>query len=130
MVPHDSSRMNIVTTATSLARLLWWYGEDGLWPAALKLRADDMALLPPKFARLYLNPDLVEAIWHNAPLKSAYYLIPAIELLEGTERPAALRRRRPKSTMPKALVEYDGWTDLALKQVPNLLDGNRRDEFR
>jgi len=127
MVERDSSQMNIVTTSKSLARLLWWYGEDELWRSALELSAQQVADLSPQFARLYLNPDQIERVWQNAPSKSAYFLVPMIELFEGEPRPAALRRRRPQSKMPISLVEHGGWTDPMLHEVADILQSRRQE---
>ena len=126
MTERDSSRLDMVTTSKSLARLLWLYGEDGLWGRALELSAQQCADLAPQFARLYMNSDQIELMWKNAPSRSAYFLIPMFELFEGKPRPAKLRRRRSESKMPNPLAEYDGWIDPMLAEVAEILHERRR----
>jgi hypothetical protein len=36
---------HVITSPLSLARLLWWYGEDDLWPRALDLTPEAVAHL-------------------------------------------------------------------------------------
>lgn len=103
--------VRILMSAKSLARELWSYGEDDLWPQALVLDAATLAQLSAEFGRLRTDPEAVARIWRDAP-DEAYLLIPAIERLEGRRRPAARARRRPRTTMPAILrAESDDPTD-------------------
>ena len=94
--------MRVLTSAKSLARELWSYGEDDLWPQALVLDPATLAGMSAEFGRLRTDAEAVARIWPEAP-DEAYLLIPAIERLEGKRRPAARSRRRPRTTMPAIL---------------------------
>ncbi|MFL6162439.1 MAG: hypothetical protein ACJ74U_09430 [Jatrophihabitantaceae bacterium] len=89
-------------SAKSLARELWSYGEDDLWPQALVLEPETLAELSAEFGRLRTDPEAVARIWPDAP-DEGFLLIPAIQRLEGRRRPAARARRRPRTTMPAIL---------------------------
>jgi hypothetical protein len=112
----------VITSPLSLARLLWWYGEDELWPLARALEPIVVADLADEFGRLYSNPAAVAKIWPDAP-RDAHLLLPVIELLEGRPRPAARRRRRPKKHLPPELdVPTDErWADPGLAEVSRIL---------
>ncbi|HEU5271485.1 MAG TPA: hypothetical protein VFU36_16275, partial [Jatrophihabitans sp.] len=90
-------------SAKSLARELWCYGEDDLWPQALVLEPETLAELSAEFGRLRTDADAVARVWPDAPDEAAFLLIPAIERLEGRRRPAARSRRRPRTAMPAIL---------------------------
>src|SRR6185312_4634044 len=94
--------VRVLMSAKSLARELWCYGEDDLWPQALVLEPETLAELSAEFGRLHTDADAVARIWRDAP-DEAYVLIPAIERLEGKRRPAARSRRRPRTAMPAIL---------------------------
>ena len=115
--------MFVRTSPLSLARLLWWYGEDELWPRALGLSPLVVADLAPEFGRLRSDRTAVEQIWPSAP-RDAPLLIPVIELLEGRARPAARSRRRPANQMPEVLVvdEAGRWNDPSFAEVNRILD--------
>jgi hypothetical protein len=117
----------VVTSPLSLARLLWWYGEDELWPRALSLAPLVVADLAPEFGRLGADRPSVESIWPKAP-RDAPLLIPIIEYLEGRPRPAARSRRRQTKAMPPALAvdEAARWDDPGLHEVARILDERRR----
>lgn len=95
--------VRVVTSAKSLARELWAFGEDELWPQALVLAPDAIAGLSAEFGRLRTDPEAVHRIWSDAP-DEAFLLIPVIEMLDGRRRPAVRSRRRPRSAMPDILV--------------------------
>lgn len=113
----------VVTSPLSLARVLWWYGEDELWPAALELSPVDVADLAPRFAQLLSDPALVESLWPGAPTLDAHLVLGTIEHLEGRARPAARRHRRG-GPMPEVLdlSEEERWRDFALAAVLHLVD--------
>lgn len=98
--------VRVVTSAKSLARDLWAFGEDDLWPEALVLAPESIAALSAEFGRLRTDPTAVARVWPEAP-EEAFLLIPVIELLAGRRRPAARSRRRPRSAMP-AILGTDG----------------------
>lgn len=115
--------MYVTTSPLSLARMLWWYGEDELWPRALELAPARVAGLAKEFGRLYLDDAKVERLWPQAP-KHAYLLLPVIRLLEGKPRPAARSRRRPEKNMPEVLRadEEARWNDPGFQEVKRLVD--------
>lgn len=112
----------VVTSALSLARLLWWYGEDELWPKARALEPIQVADLADEFGRLRDDPAKVARVWPDAP-RDAYLVLPVIELLEGRARPAARRRKRPRKLMPAelALSKDERWADPGLAEVSRIL---------
>lgn len=111
------------TSPLSLARVLWWYGEDDLWPRALNLPPLAVADLAAEFGRLASDPSAVERLWPSAP-RDAFLLIPVIALLERRPRPAARSRRRPSKQLPEVLdVDQAGlWSDPGLAAVSRNLD--------
>ena len=112
----------VVTSPLSLARLLWWYGEDDLWPAAQGLPPAAVAELAPRFAELRAEPEVVELLWPGAPLKDAHLVIGTIEHLEGRPRPA-VRRHRRGGPMPDVLdrTDDDRWHDPDFAEVFRLV---------
>ena len=112
----------VITSPLSLARELWWYGEDGLWGAALGLAPAVVADLAPRFAELRCAPEVVELLWAGAPLADAHLVLGTIEHLEGRPRPAARRHRRG-GPMPDELDrgETERWHDPALAEVFRLV---------
>lgn len=112
----------VITSPLSLARLLWWYGEDDLWPAALGLSPAAVADLAPRFAELRAAPQIVELIWAGAPRADAHLVLGTIEYLEGCPRPA-VRRHRRGGPMPVELdLDEDvRWQDPALAEVFRLV---------
>lgn len=115
--------MLVRTSPLSLARLLWWYGEDELWPRALKLPPVVVADLASAFGELAADESLVERLWPSAP-RDAPVLLPVIGYLEGRPRPAARSRRRAAKNMPDILdVDQEGrWADPGFAEVNRILD--------
>lgn len=112
----------VITSPLSLARVLWWYGEDDLWGAALALAPATVADLSPRFAQLRAAPEVMELLWPGAPLADAHLVLGVIEHLEGRPRPAARRHRRG-GTMPGVLDlgDRERWHDPDLAQVLRLV---------
>jgi hypothetical protein len=112
----------VITSPLSLARLLWWYGEDDLWPRSLSLSPEAVARLSRRFAQVRRDTEGAE-VWSHARA-DACLLLPVIELLEGAARPAARRHRRPDEAMPQVLdVELEKrWRDPVLEEVARLVD--------
>ena len=100
MVP--STVKYVITSPLSLARVLWWYGEDDLWAPALGLAPAVVADLAPRFAELRAAPEVMELMWSGAPLADAHLVLGTIEHLEGRPRPA-VRRHRRGGPMPDVL---------------------------
>lgn len=113
----------IITSPLSLARVLWWYGEDSLWPRALELDPRVVADLAEEFAHLMNHPEQTARLWPSAP-RDAYLLLPTIGSLEGRPRPAGRRHRRPASLMPEVLAveEEQRWEDPQLLLVARMVD--------
>ena len=120
----DLSRVKyVITSPLSLGRVLWWYGEDELWPTALELSPAKVADLAPRFAELHAAPEVVELLWPGAPIADAHLVLVAIEHLEGRARPAARRHRRGGPLPPVLDVAEDlRWRDPALVEVLRLVD--------
>ena len=112
----------VITSPLSLARVLWWYGEDDLWPAALALAPAVVADLAPRFAELRAAPEIVELLWSGAPVADAHLVLGTIEHLEGRRRPA-VRRHRRGGPMPDVLDlgEDERWHDPGLAEVFRLI---------
>jgi hypothetical protein len=108
----------VITSPLSLARVLWWYGEDGRWPAALELTPGVVADLAPRFAELRAAPEVMELLWPGAPLADAHLVLGVLEHLEGRPRPA-VRRHRRGGPLPAVLdLDEDArWRDPALADV-------------
>ena len=113
----------VVTSPLSLARVSWWYGEDGIWPKALELLPSVVAGLAPRFGELLSEPDLVRDVWAEAPRHDAHLLLGTIEHFEGRLR-AGARRHRRTGVMPAELdrTEEARWADPALAAVLMLVD--------
>ena len=112
----------VITSPLSLARVLWWYGEDDLWPAALGLAPAVVADLAARFAELRAAPENMELMWSGAPLADAHLVLGTLEHLEGHPRPA-MRRHRRGGPMPDVidLGEDERWQDAALVEVFRLV---------
>ncbi len=112
----------VITSPLSLARILWWYGEDDLWPAALELAPSAVAQLASRFAELRAAPEQVELLWPGAPHTDAHLVVGTIEHLEGRPRPGARRHRRG-GPVPEVLDrdEDERWHDPALAEVFRLV---------
>ena len=114
---HPSTVKYVITSPLSLARVLWWYGEDELWTTALELAPATVADLAPRFAELRAAPTMVELLWPGAPLADAHLVLGIIEHFEGHPRPA-VRRHRRGGPIPDALdlSEDERWRDPASRR--------------
>jgi len=113
----------VVTSALSLARVTWWYGEDEIWPKALAFSPWDVAELAPRLAELLTRPELVADVWPDAPPYDAHLVVGTIEHVEGRPRAAARRHRRSgPMPAPMDLSEDVRWSDPSLAEVLHLLD--------
>src|SRR6476661_8314801 len=75
----------VTTSPLSLARLLWFYGEDSLWERALAPSPRAVADLAPLFGELRLDGARLHLLRPDGP-RDSYLLLPVIELLEGVAR--------------------------------------------
>lgn len=93
----------ITTSALSLARELWRYGEAELAQRALELPPPEVADVGIRAAEMADARD-PEQLWPSGPGFSKGALVLAvIELLEGAPRPPRLSRRRPEGQLPEEL---------------------------
>lgn len=124
MARVDLSRVKyVITSPLSLGRVLWWYGEDELWPTATKLMPSEVAGLARRFAELHAAPEVMELLWPGAPTRDAHLVLGTIEHLEGRARPAARRHRRGGPLPPVLDVSEElRWRDPALVEVLRLVD--------
>jgi hypothetical protein len=112
----------VITSPLSLARIMWWYGEDRLAILALDLEPAVVADLAPRLAELRSAPWVLELLWPGAPPADAHLVLGTIEHFEGSPRPAARRHRRG-GPMPSHLdvSEDERWHDPALAEVFRLV---------
>ena len=113
----------VITSPLSLARIMWWYGEDGLWTAALLLEPAVVADLAPRLAELRAAPEVLDLLWPGAPLADAHLVLGAIEHLEGRPRPG---RRAGIDAVDRCLDRLDvsepeRWRDPVLAEVFRLV---------
>ena len=101
-------RLTILTSSMSLARLLWRYGEDGLWRDALELSPERVASVGAHAGELALEQP---GMGTDGALTAA-----AIECLEGAVRRPTRTCRRPEKDMPQELAASEGdlWSDLGV----------------
>ena len=83
----------VITSPLSLARIMWWYGEDGLGPQRPP-RAGRGGRPRAAPGRAPCRSRGAQLPWPGAPLADAHLVLGAIEHLEGRPRPAARRHRR------------------------------------
>ena len=78
----DLSRVKyLITSPSSLGRVMWWYGEDELWPAARELSAPEVTDLASRVAELLAAPQVVELLWPGAPIADAHLVLGTFEHL-------------------------------------------------
>jgi hypothetical protein len=95
------SRAFLITSALSIARELWRYGEPELAERAMALTPDEVLDLGVRMMRMYGSGE-GERLWPGGPKDKAFVLA-AIEKLEGAARPARRRIRRPESHLPREM---------------------------
>jgi hypothetical protein len=52
----------VITSPLSLARIMWWYGEDELWTPALLLEPAAVADMAPRLAELRAAPEAARPV--------------------------------------------------------------------
>ncbi|WIB65758.1 hypothetical protein [Curtobacterium sp. MCBD17_040] len=101
----------------SVARFLWWYGEDALVQPLLDLPAETIADLGDRAGELMLAETL-DRLWPGVRHTSgAWMVLAAIEHFEGALRPGVRTRRRPTKAMPEHLVRTEAELWAALQPV-------------
>jgi len=105
----------IVTTALSIARELWRYGEPDLADRAFRLSPTEVLQAGRRMGKIEMSGAGAE-IWPNGPRNRAY-LLGAIAMLEGTARPCVRRRRLPEHSLPAHLVATEEQRWAALGEV-------------
>lgn len=107
----------IRTTSLSLARSLWFYGEDDLWPRARTLPTPQLLEVGAHAGTLY-TPQNEQRLGIRLTASLAMVLA-AIELWEGQPRLPARTRRRPENQMPAELraTKDQLWSDPQLRET-------------
>ncbi len=117
----------IVTSALSLARQLWRYGEPALAERALALSPEDIAKIGDRSGMLVLSGD-ADRLWPDGPQDKAAVLA-VTERLDGAARPPRRSRRLPEDRLPRHLqaTEAERWqaTTEVAHTVDRLTHGGR-----
>jgi hypothetical protein len=79
----------VETDRWTIAEELWSFGEDSLYPVALRLSDEDMVRLWLRAGRLLVT--------ERARSSGEAAAIAAVAVIEGKERPLARKRRRPQA---------------------------------
>lgn len=117
--PQDQ-RLVVVTSALSLARQLWRYGEPALAEQAHGLSAEDVADIGYRSGTLVLSGE-ADRLWPGGPRAKAAVLA-AIERLEGAPRPPRRARRLPEDRLPPHLQATEAERSLATTEVAGAVD--------
>lgn len=118
-------KFTIVTSAASLARQLWRYGESELSRRALELSPADVADVGIRAAEM-ADASEPERLWSSGPgFAKGALMLAVIELLEDTARPPQRNRRLPEKQLPASLqfTEAERWE--ASKPVRAEVDSRR-----
>jgi hypothetical protein len=113
----------VVTSALSLARQLWRYGEPALAEQALALSPDEVATIGHRSGSLVLSGD-ADRLWPDGPADKAAVLA-VTERLEGAPRRPRRARRLPEERLPAHLqaTEAERWQ--ATTEVAEAVDRRR-----
>lgn len=117
--PQDQPLV-VVTSALSLARQLWRYGEPALAKRALALSPENVASIGFRSGRLVLSGD-ADRLWPDGPRDKAVVLA-VIEWLEGAPRPSGRARRLPEKRLPSHLQASDAERWQATAEVARAVD--------
>jgi hypothetical protein len=110
----------IVTSALSLARQLWRYGEPSLADRALELSPEDVAKLGHRSGTLVRSGD-ADRSWPDGPADKAI-LLAVTELLEGAPRRTRRGRRLPEHSLPTHLQSTEADRRQAATEVGRAVD--------
>lgn len=102
-------RMHLITSALSIARELWRYGEPDLAERALALDVDAVLRVGRRTIAL-IRSGRAAAVWPGVPGNGAF-VVAAIEELEGEPRAPTRKRRLPERKLPPHLqaTEEERW---------------------
>jgi hypothetical protein len=110
----------IPTSRLGLARALWCFGEDDLWPRVLALPLPVLADIC-RLAGQMSNPD-TERQWGHRITKSSALALAAIAVLVGKSRYPARREARDRKHLPSRLRGADlNRENAELAQIRSLL---------
>jgi hypothetical protein len=118
-------RFIIVTSAVSLARELWRYGESDLSRRACELSPAEVADVGVRAAEM-ADAGEPERVWPAGPgFAKGALVLAVVEMLDGTARPPQRNRRLPEQRLPASLqlTEAERWE--ANKPVRAELDSRR-----
>lgn len=87
----------VTTSALSIARELWRYGEPEAAERAFLLTPEAVADIGERMGELRMGD--TESLWPGGP-KDAYYMLAALELIAGRARPCRRNRRLPEKSLP------------------------------
>jgi hypothetical protein len=123
-VSHWGTRAFLVTSALSVARELWRYGEPELAMRALALPPDDIVELGVRCMQLRESGD-DDRVWPGGPKDKAFVLA-AIQWLEGAARPTIRRNRLPERLLPAELQATEMERFEATVPVTDAIDARNR----
>jgi hypothetical protein len=93
--------VQLITSALSIARELWRYGEPDLAGRALRLSADEVLAIGRRTWAMHESGE-ADRLWPAGP-KDKAFLLASIEGIEGAPRPTARSRRLPERRLPPEL---------------------------
>jgi hypothetical protein len=99
------------TSQLTLARELWRFGEDDVWPTILTLNVAEMVDLNERASDIYARQPVADMRLIQA------HIWAAIERVHGVGRLPVRARRRAKSKMPADLLATEGELWDALRPV-------------
>ena len=113
--------LKIVTSALSLARELWRYGEAPLAGRARKLKPKDLIELGERAGEIQASGE-GDQLWPDGPRADKALLLAATELLEGKARPTQRTRRLPVGKLPAQLQAteqelYDAASEVSMEEL-------------
>lgn len=113
-------QMQVITSALSLARELWRYGEPELADRAFQLSPEQVADIGLRTGQL-LSSREADRLWPSGPRGDKALLLAVIEQLEGRARPCARNRRLPEKTLPARLQATQGERLAAAQDVAEVV---------
>lgn len=91
----------VVTSALSIGRELWRYGEPELAKRALSLSPIEVLRIGARAGELIVSKQAA-VLWPDGP-RGSETLLAAVEKFEGASRPLRRRRRLPERALPREL---------------------------